>query len=129
MADCAVIGVYVEEQATELPRAYVVPQKLSISASAKDKEAFSKKVEEWVKERVANHKRLRGGVILVESIPKSWVEALRDAVKSIGRHRKNVNRKADGRRPSGKILRKDLRLALKKEIEQQKAQKTAKAKL
>lgn len=71
VADCAVIGVYIEEQATELPRAYVVPQKLPPAASAEQKAALSRSIEDWVKERVANHKRLRGGVVLVESIPKS----------------------------------------------------------
>jgi acyl-coenzyme A synthetase/AMP-(fatty) acid ligase len=47
-------------------------------------------VSKWVADKVANHKRLRGGVVLIEAIPKS---------------------------PSGKILRKDLRAMTKKEIE------------
>jgi acyl-coenzyme A synthetase/AMP-(fatty) acid ligase len=39
-------------------------------------------ITEWVAQRVASHKRLRGGVVMVDAIPKS---------------------------PSGKILRKELR--------------------
>ena len=54
-------------------------------------EEFKKDVSEWIAAKVANHKKLRGGVILIEAIPNS---------------------------PSGKILRKDLRAMTKKEIEE-----------
>ncbi|ORY89058.1 hypothetical protein BCR35DRAFT_317396 [Leucosporidium creatinivorum] len=77
VADCAVIGVWSEAQATELPRAYVVPE----AAHAKDQK-LEEKIIAFVQSKVAPHKRLRGGVVLIEVIPKS---------------------------PSGKILRKDLR--------------------
>lgn len=49
-----------------------------------------KEISDWIAGKVANHKKLRGGVVLIEAIPKS---------------------------PSGKILRKDLRAMTKKEIE------------
>ncbi|EKD02051.1 AMP binding protein [Trichosporon asahii var. asahii CBS 8904] len=75
--DAGVVGVYSEAQATELPRAYVVA------------DASPDFIAEWVKERVSNPKRLRGGVVLVNSIPKS---------------------------PSGKILRKDLRTRAAQEM-------------
>lgn len=45
-------------------------------------------VAKWVEERVAHYKKLRGGILFVDSIPKS---------------------------PSGKILRKTLREEAKKE--------------
>jgi len=48
-----------------------------------------KAIADWVAERVASHKRLRGGVVIVDAIPKS---------------------------PSGKILRKDLRARAQKEF-------------
>lgn len=54
-------------------RAYVVPG---------NKDITSEQIAQWVDSKVANHKKLRGGVILVHAIPKS---------------------------PSGKILRKVLR--------------------
>lgn len=54
-------------------------------------EEFKKEISDWIATKVANHKRLRGGVVLIEAIPKS---------------------------PSGKILRKDLRAMTKKEIEE-----------
>lgn len=62
--DVAVIGVYDNEQHTEVPRAYVVPIK------GRDKE-HAEEIVQWTSERVANHKRLRGGVVFINEIPKS----------------------------------------------------------
>ncbi|OXG43526.1 AMP-binding protein [Cryptococcus neoformans] len=91
VADVGVIGVYDKSQATELPRAYIVPKGGLASLSLSDREKLSKEVHDWAAKKVANHKKLRGGVILIEAIPKS---------------------------PSGKILRKDLRLLSIKEQEE-----------
>ncbi|KAJ7594131.1 AMP binding protein [Mycena floridula] len=88
IADAAVIGVYVEAEATEMPRAYVVhaqPEKLK---NERDRLAFGKEVATWIENRVARHKFLRGGVVVVDSVPKS---------------------------PAGKILRKELRERVKRE--------------
>ncbi|KAI7774485.1 hypothetical protein LA080_008318 [Diaporthe eres] len=71
IADAAVIGF--EKDGTEVPRAYVVPG---------TKDLTSQQIASWVDGKVANHKKLRGGVVLVDAIPKS---------------------------PAGKILRKILR--------------------
>lgn len=89
VADAAVIGVWVEEQATELPRAYVV-----ISAQGKKQKDPATAVADWVAGKVSNHKKLRGGVRIVESVPKS---------------------------PSGKLLRRVLRDEAKAEAEREKA--------
>lgn len=62
----AVIGIYVKDQATEVPRAYVVPKK-GVSKSPETE----KKVVDWLAKMVANHKRLRGGVRFVDEVPKS----------------------------------------------------------
>ncbi|KAI0343749.1 AMP binding protein [Trametopsis cervina] len=68
IADCAVVGVVSEAEATELPRAYVVHAKgLEPSQHA----VFAKQVQDWLKPRVARHKELRGGVFLTDIIPKS----------------------------------------------------------
>lgn len=64
--DVAVIGIYDKEQATELPRAYVVP---AAGYGRGEKEA--KEIVEWLNAKVANHKKLRGGVRFVDEIPKS----------------------------------------------------------
>ncbi|GAA5927406.1 hypothetical protein JCM1841_000462 [Sporobolomyces salmonicolor] len=85
VADCAVIGVWSEEQATELPRAYIVPDPKHAKS-----ETLCKDVANWVADKLAPHKRLRGGVIVLETIPKS---------------------------ASGKILRKDLRVMAAQETE------------
>ncbi|KAL5389743.1 hypothetical protein DPSP01_002235 [Paraphaeosphaeria sporulosa] len=64
--DVAVIGVYEKDEATELPRAYVVP-KDGLGRTDDEKKA----IVDWLGERVAGHKRLRGGVRWLDEIPKS----------------------------------------------------------
>ncbi|KAG0344340.1 hypothetical protein BG004_004553 [Podila humilis] len=64
--DCAVIPTYDANQATELPRAYVVP-KPGVEAN----DALRLDIMAFVESRVANHKKLRGGVKFIAEIPKS----------------------------------------------------------
>lgn len=64
--DVAVIGIYKEQDATEVPRAYIVPKK-GVEAG----KALEKEIMDWLASKVANHKRLRGGVRFVDEIPKS----------------------------------------------------------
>ena len=87
--DVAVIGVYDKDQATELPRAYIVPAP-GIEASS----GTAEDLKLWLQAKVANHKRLRGGVRFVDEIPKS---------------------------ASGKILRRLLKLKAEEEYKGQKA--------
>jgi len=89
-----VVGVYDKAQETELPRGYVVAApEVGLKTDA-DKARFAKEIQAWVAQRVAPHKRLSGGVVILEAIPKS---------------------------PSGKILRKDLRVLAEKELANQPA--------
>jgi acyl-CoA synthetase (AMP-forming)/AMP-acid ligase II len=81
--DACVVGHWVEEQATELPVGFVV---VTLKAKAKGDRAVVEDIHRWLNARVANHKRLRGGLYIVEAIPKS---------------------------PSGKILRRQLKDSLK----------------
>lgn len=51
------------------------------------KDLTSDQIAAWVDEKVANHKKLRGGVVLVDAIPKSPAgkilrKILRDKVKA-----------------------------------------------
>ena len=64
--DVAVIGINSKDQATELPRAYIVP-KPGIEGSSKTADD----IMQWLQAKVANHKRLRGGVRFIDEVPKS----------------------------------------------------------
>jgi 4-coumarate--CoA ligase len=82
--DVAVVQVP-DSDSGELPRAYVV-----LKPSADKNEVTEDYLKEWVKERVSPYKRINGGAIFIEQIPKS---------------------------PSGKILRRVLRDLVKREFE------------
>lgn len=82
MQDAAVVGVTIAGE--ELPRAYIVLQESSAASMVTPKE-----VAEWMAQKVARHKRLTGGVVFTEAIPKN---------------------------PSGKILRKALRERAREEV-------------
>lgn len=84
--DVAVIGIEDRERATEVPRAYVVPKK-GVEASKETEQ----RIMDWLAGKVANHKRLRGGVKFVDEVPKS---------------------------ASGKILRRVLKDRVKAELQQ-----------
>ncbi|KAF3760758.1 hypothetical protein M406DRAFT_296170 [Cryphonectria parasitica EP155] len=79
IADAAVVGVTIKGE--EYPRAYV-----QISPGAKVKE---KDIAFWMEDKVTRYKRLQGGVVFVDAVPKN---------------------------PSGKILRKILRDRAKEEV-------------
>jgi acyl-coenzyme A synthetase/AMP-(fatty) acid ligase len=64
--DVAVIGIQDEAQHTEVPLACVVPKE-GIERSDENKG----KIVAWLNERVAGHKKLRGGVMWIEEVPKS----------------------------------------------------------
>ena len=69
--DVGVVGIESIEEATELPRAYIVSKRNA--ELFKDKAArkmYEDEVQEWLKPKVARHKWLRGGVVVIESIPK-----------------------------------------------------------
>ena len=64
--DAAVIGVYDDSAATEVPRAYVV-----LGEGFEGNGAKAAEIEEWLNKKVAPHKKLRGGVRFLDVIPKS----------------------------------------------------------
>ncbi|KAJ2500980.1 hypothetical protein GGH96_002297 [Coemansia sp. RSA 1972] len=64
--DAAVMPVYDSSQATEIPRAYFVLKHRG--ASDQDR---AQRIVEWLHERVAKYKRLRGGFVLIDHIPRS----------------------------------------------------------
>ncbi|KAL9595210.1 MAG: hypothetical protein Q9219_006576 [cf. Caloplaca sp. 3 TL-2023] len=64
--DVAVVGLYDKEQATEVPRAYIVP-----APGVEGSKAVQADISSWLAAKVANHKRLRGGIRFIDEIPKS----------------------------------------------------------
>ncbi|KAL8720833.1 MAG: hypothetical protein Q9225_002350 [Loekoesia sp. 1 TL-2023] len=64
--DVAVVGLYDKDQATEVPRAYVV-----LAPGVENTKEVQADIVAWLAAKVANHKRLRGGVRFVDEIPKS----------------------------------------------------------
>lgn len=67
IVDAAVIGIDDPAQATELPRAYIVHKAGATNAL----KSFPRDVQLWIETRVAKHKFLRGGVVIIDAIPKS----------------------------------------------------------
>ncbi|KAM4055977.1 AMP-binding enzyme [Hirsutella rhossiliensis] len=63
VADAAVVGITLAE-GNERPRAYVVIQVASRSTVTPDS------IRTWIASRVSKHKRLEGGVVFVDEIPK-----------------------------------------------------------
>lgn len=61
VADAGVVGVYSDEEGTELPLAYIVPKDADLLKGG-DQEAFKRSVQDFLKDRVASYKLLRGGV-------------------------------------------------------------------
>ncbi|KAJ3772762.1 AMP binding protein [Lentinula raphanica] len=71
IADAAAIGVQSESEMTELPRAYVVHSQPSKISTPQSKKMFEKSVAAWMESKVAKHKYLRGGVVVIAEIPRS----------------------------------------------------------
>ncbi|PVU99903.1 hypothetical protein BB559_000303 [Furculomyces boomerangus] len=69
--ECAVIGVYNEEQATEVPKAYISLKPQYRNFTEEEKKEKANEIIEWLSAQVAPHKRLRGGITFVEEIPKT----------------------------------------------------------
>ncbi|KAI8637517.1 hypothetical protein BD408DRAFT_486165 [Parasitella parasitica] len=66
VADCAAIGVYYPEFTTELPRAYVL-----LVNGEKCTEQVERELREYADSRLDNEKRLRGGIVIVDSFPRT----------------------------------------------------------
>jgi acyl-CoA synthetase (AMP-forming)/AMP-acid ligase II len=68
VTDCAVTARWAEDQATELPVAFVV---LIPSARSRSPSDVARYLDAWLTNKVAPYKRLRGGIRFIENIPKS----------------------------------------------------------
>lgn len=90
IVDVAVLGVFKEDLASEVPLAFVVPKEGTGS------EELGKEIVEWMGKQVANHKKLRGGVRFTDQIPKS-------ATGKILRRVLKEKLKAEAERPKAKL--------------------------
>ncbi|KIW98547.1 uncharacterized protein Z519_00208 [Cladophialophora bantiana CBS 173.52] len=113
--DVAVVGVDSLELGTEVPRAYIVPKNRALvsppssSPAQQQQEQQEQELQQqkhaveivqWMNAKVANHKKLRGGVKFVDAVPKSV---------------------------SGKILRRVLKEQAKKEFRDEEERKLGRA--
>ena len=64
--DCAVLGLFAPDLGTELPTAFVV-----LKEGIEDNGATEKELVDFVAGKVAPHKKIRGGVRFVKTIPKT----------------------------------------------------------
>ena len=79
--EAAVIGVWNADEATEVPRAFVV---LRDDAQKQDRAAVVRSISGFVAEQVSNYKRLRGGVVVVDALPKNPTgKILKKALKEV----------------------------------------------
>jgi acyl-CoA synthetase (AMP-forming)/AMP-acid ligase II len=91
VADAGVIGVYDESEATEWPRAFVVPRAGRNSLSRADLEKLAGQLKALVEKRTAKYKWLVGGIVFVDQIPKSPSgKILRRILKTGGDEAKGV---------------------------------------
>ncbi|CAG8564177.1 11691_t:CDS:2, partial [Scutellospora calospora] len=82
VADSAVVGYYSTSDLTEFPTAYVVTQ-----PGYEQTPDLSKNIQQYISDRVAPQKKLRGGVVFIDQIPKSSAgkilrKILRDRLKT-----------------------------------------------
>ncbi|KAJ4169263.1 hypothetical protein NW754_001347 [Fusarium falciforme] len=78
VADCAVVGVPEGQVGSELPRAFVKP-----ADSVQEGPKLAEELQAHVNGKVAHYKRLRGGVIFLETIPRNPWEDLEAGVEEI----------------------------------------------
>lgn len=74
VADAGVVGVYDASQATEWPRAYVVPRDAALVRGGGDRaglERLAAELKALVEKRTARYKWLVGGIVFADAIPKS----------------------------------------------------------
>lgn len=68
VADAGVVGVYDKNEATEWPRAFVVPRK---KGGEEELRALAGRLKGLVEGKTAKYKWLQGGIVFVEQVPKS----------------------------------------------------------
>lgn len=73
VADAGVVGIHDDSEATEWPRAFVVPRDLELlkNKDRKGLESLAAELKALVEKRTAKYKWIMGGFVFVDAIPKS----------------------------------------------------------
>jgi acyl-CoA synthetase (AMP-forming)/AMP-acid ligase II len=91
VADAGVIGIYDKSEATEWPRAFVVPRAGKNNMSRSELEKLAGQLKTLVEGRTAKYKWLMGGIVFVDQIPKSPSgKILRRVLKNGGDETKGI---------------------------------------
>ncbi|KAK4170051.1 putative acyl-CoA synthetase /AMP-acid ligase II [Cladorrhinum sp. PSN259] len=91
VGDAGVIGIYDKDEATEWPRAFVVPRSGKENMSRADLEKLAVQLKELVEKRTAKYKWLVGGIVFIDQVPKSPSgKILRRVLKSGGKESQGI---------------------------------------
>lgn len=71
VTDAAVCAIYDNEQASEVPLAYVSLKAEKLSLSGAEKQRVLDGIKDWVNQRVAGYKKIRRDVLHLQTLPKS----------------------------------------------------------
>lgn len=64
--EAAVIGAWSSEEDTEIPRAFVV-----LENAQGNPQEIAKDISDFVSTKVSNYKKLRGGVVTIDALPRN----------------------------------------------------------
>ncbi|KAJ5502771.1 hypothetical protein N7463_005645 [Penicillium fimorum] len=88
VADAAVTSVWDDTEATEIPQAFVVPK---VKVFSSDREKASQEIQKLVASKVSGYKKLRGGVIFVDQLPRNPTgKLLRRELRSLARLKAHI---------------------------------------
>ncbi|KAJ5130813.1 uncharacterized protein N7515_006852 [Penicillium bovifimosum] len=88
VADAAVTSVWDDNEATEIPQAFVVPK---VKVFSSDRKILSEEIQRMVASKVAGYKKLRGGVFFVDQLPRNPTgKLLRRELRNLARVKANI---------------------------------------
>ncbi|KAK3987168.1 putative acyl-CoA synthetase /AMP-acid ligase II [Cladorrhinum sp. PSN332] len=91
VGDAGVVGIYDKDEATEWPRAFVVPRSGKENMSRADLDKLALQLKELVEKRTAKYKWLVGGIVFIDQVPKSPSgKILRRLLKSGGKESQGI---------------------------------------
>ncbi|KOS41521.1 hypothetical protein ACN38_g7633 [Penicillium nordicum] len=71
VTDAAVCAIYDDSQATEVPLAYVSLSPRTVELARPEKQKVLDGIKDWINGQVAGYKKLRGGVLHLQTLPKT----------------------------------------------------------